>query len=1312
MKTRLRFAFTFVILLIAFSVSGQERNCAAMDYLEIRKQNDPNLEQRMAEIEAHTQNYIQNAPNFSVNAEILYVPIVVHVVWNSANPVENISDAQILSQVDVIYKDFRRLNEDANDTWSQAADMEIEFYLAQVDPDGNATTGITRTETTVASWGTNDNIKSSATGGVDPWDTAHYFNFWIGNIGGGILGYSSFPGGDPLLDGIVMSPQYFGSSDYEAAAGETFYTSAPYDKGRTTTHEMGHYFNLWHTFQDGTCTDDYTTGDLCADTPGITGPNFGCPTGADSCTSPAGIPDMIENYMDYSDDACMNLFTEDQKARMRATLEAGGPREDLVQPPFDYVMSLTEQEINVCSPADAVFNFTYQVLTAGFSDPTTFSAVGLPTGVTPVFVPATATADGTAVTLTVSGISGVALGEYPFTIEGTSGSTVVPASAKFSIFDDNFATTTLSLPVDGATEVIDADFEWSMDPNATSYDIDIASDSGFATIVESANVTTTNYSAAPLLPVTQYWWRVRSVNDCGTGTYSVANFTTANVSCLFVDSIDTPVSIPDSNAGGAGSVINIPTTSLITDINVTVNITHTWDADLILTLVAPDGTGVILSNRNGSSGDNYVDTVFDQEAIDAIGSGSAPFTGSFIPDEALSLLYNTFSAGDWTLHVSDNAGGDTGTIDSWTLEICGIPQVDTDGDGVPDDSDNCVDLANADQADLDGDGMGDVCDDDMDGDGVLNVDDNCPETANADQADADGDGLGDLCDVECAIFTAIDTPITITTTGGVTYTSVINNQDDLPLDDINVTINIDHTWDSDLTISLQSPSGTTVILSDGNGGSANNYTDTVFDDDAATPITSGSAPFTGEFQPEGSLADFNGESTLGDWTLIVYDGAGGDGGTINLFEIELCAIGEFSVDTDLDGVIDDADNCPEVANADQSDIDEDGLGDVCDDDIDGDGILNEDDNCPEHANPDQADLDMDGIGDWCDVECTSATTEDTPITIADSGDDATYTATVEIMENIIITDVNVTINIDHDWDSDLDIFLSNPNGDLIELSTGNGGAGDNYTDTVFDQDADASISSGTPPFTGSFIPEGDLSSLNGDYSAGVWTLVVTDTFGAFDGGVINSFTLEVCGILDPYDYDVDGVLNEDDNCLLTVNPDQSDIDGDGQGDLCDDDMDGDGVLNVNDNCPGTINPDQSDIDGDGLGDICDNDMDGDGSPNSTDNCPETYNLDQSDLDGNGIGDVCDGLIPNDALTPNGDGINDAWMILNIERFPNAVIKVFNRWGNEVFSTNNYSNNWKGTSDSGGTLPTGSYFYQIDQSGDGNTILHGWIYLTN
>ncbi len=133
--------------------------------------------------------------------------------------------------------------------------------------------------------------------------------------------------------------------------------------------------------------------------------------------------------------------------------------------------------------------------------------------------------------------------------------------------------------------------------------------------------------------------------------------------------------------------------------------------------------------------------------------------------EILSVLYGEFSGGDWTLNVSDNAGGDLGTIDNWTLEICGIPQLDNDGDGVPNDSDNCADIANADQADLDGDGLGDVCDDDIDGDGVLNTSDNCPLTANADQADADGDGIGDLCDIECDIFTSLDTPIAISTAG-------------------------------------------------------------------------------------------------------------------------------------------------------------------------------------------------------------------------------------------------------------------------------------------------------------------------------------------------------------------------------------------------------------------------------------------------------------------------------------------------------------------------------------------------------------------
>ncbi len=136
------------------------------------------------------------------------------------------------------------------------------------------------------------------------------------------------------------------------------------------------------------------------------------------------------------------------------------------------------------------------------------------------------------------------------------------------------------------------------------------------------------------------------------------------------------------------------------------------------------------------------------------------------------------------------------------------------------------------------------------------------------------------------------------------------------------------------------------------------------------------------------------------------------------------------------------------------------------------------------------------------------------------------------------------------------------------------------------------------------------------------------------------------------------------------------------------------------------------MDMDGIGDPCDSDVDGDGRSNDFDNCPDVYNPDQADIDNDGIGDLCDGLFVSDVLSPNGDGINDTWMIMNIDRYPNVKVNVYNRWGNEVFSTTGYNNDWRGTNGNGGnTLPSGSYFYQIDQNGDGTTIYTGWIYLT-
>jgi len=290
------------------------RKCGTMENLEKRMEADPDLAKKMAKIQEFTAQKLLQARK-AVDGDIITIPVVVHVVYSNSN--ENISAAQIQSQIDVLNEDFRRTNSDRDNVWSQADDSGIEFCLASIDPNGNATTGITRTSSNRTSWGTNDAIKSASQGGVNAWDSSQYLNMWIGNIGGGILGYAQFPGGSASTDGLVMGPQYFGSS----AKGAGFYLSAPFDLGRTTTHEVGHFLNLRHIWGDGGCGVD----DFVEDTPLAGASNGGCTIGSTSC----GSVDMVQNYMDYSDDGCMNLFTAGQVARMRTTLLAGGSRRTL-----------------------------------------------------------------------------------------------------------------------------------------------------------------------------------------------------------------------------------------------------------------------------------------------------------------------------------------------------------------------------------------------------------------------------------------------------------------------------------------------------------------------------------------------------------------------------------------------------------------------------------------------------------------------------------------------------------------------------------------------------------------------------------------------------------------------------------------------------------------------------------------------------------------------------------------------------------------------------------------------------------------------
>ena len=250
---------------------------------------------------------------------IVTIQVVVHVVHRL--PAENISDAQIKSQIRTLNRDYRATNTDKVKVPAAfqplAADAQIEFALATKDPDGNPTTGITRKKTTRASFSINDGVKSPSTGGIAPWDTARFLNLWACTLSDDLLGYAQFPGGPPATDGVVILNTAFGSGGSAAP---------PFHKGRTATHEIGHYLNLSHIWGESrlpNCSDD----DFVTDTPKQLGPNKAKPAFPHITCGNGPNGDMFMNYMDYTDDAAMFMFTRSQVDRMRAALS--GPRSTL-----------------------------------------------------------------------------------------------------------------------------------------------------------------------------------------------------------------------------------------------------------------------------------------------------------------------------------------------------------------------------------------------------------------------------------------------------------------------------------------------------------------------------------------------------------------------------------------------------------------------------------------------------------------------------------------------------------------------------------------------------------------------------------------------------------------------------------------------------------------------------------------------------------------------------------------------------------------------------------------------------------------------
>jgi hypothetical protein len=327
--------------------------CATVEYEQFLQERNPKR-LKEAQFEAWlsplVSKYKAMRTSSKTAATILTIPVVVHVIHNgqAIGVAPNITDAQVQSQITVLNQDFRKMlgTRGGESTNPVAADIEIEFVLAKADPNGNPTNGIDRVAFIQESWvgrGTDIDLIVKPT---TIWDPTQYLNMWTLNISDDILGYAQFPeasgldglgsGGTANTDGVISSYDVFGSSDISTS----FLLADPYDKGRTMTHEVGHFLGLRHIWGDGnghpanptanppvTALTDCTATDYCDDTPQVGYEHYSCGN-FDTCTSAAG-NDMVENYMDYTNDACMNIFTKNQKDRILVIMANAARRSSL-----------------------------------------------------------------------------------------------------------------------------------------------------------------------------------------------------------------------------------------------------------------------------------------------------------------------------------------------------------------------------------------------------------------------------------------------------------------------------------------------------------------------------------------------------------------------------------------------------------------------------------------------------------------------------------------------------------------------------------------------------------------------------------------------------------------------------------------------------------------------------------------------------------------------------------------------------------------------------------------------------------------------
>ncbi|HYC39035.1 MAG TPA: M43 family zinc metalloprotease [Chitinophagaceae bacterium] len=289
-----------------------QRACGSHDYQQHQLRSDPSWRDRMNAME----ELMREGQSLRGTQSLIRIPVVVHILYHY--PSQKIPDSRVHEQIAALNRDFRRRATDTSRTPAYfrqfAADCEIEFQLATSDPRMRSTTGIVKKYSPVLQWGMDDRMKFSSEMGSDAWDPGSYLNIWVCDLKG-LAGYSSMPGGPKEKDGIVMDFEAFGTTG----------VTAGYDMGRTLVHEVGHWLGLKHLWGDTDCGDDGVS-----DTPQQSFYTVGCPSGIRVTCNNGPYGNMYMNFMDFTADACMNLFTVGQKQRMRSLFSAGGPRASLL----------------------------------------------------------------------------------------------------------------------------------------------------------------------------------------------------------------------------------------------------------------------------------------------------------------------------------------------------------------------------------------------------------------------------------------------------------------------------------------------------------------------------------------------------------------------------------------------------------------------------------------------------------------------------------------------------------------------------------------------------------------------------------------------------------------------------------------------------------------------------------------------------------------------------------------------------------------------------------------------------------------------